>query len=267
MTIWAETRIPARITGHAIGSSTWTRVRDRLIPIPRADSMTDGLMLDNPTTALRRMGRVAKKATTITAGATPKPTGAINRPISAKDGMVRPMAETELATEVRTLLRYTRVARTTARAVAKTRHCTTRLKCCQPENRIWLNRFPRKSNTSRPFFSGGGFSDVHSSEPPGPPMSPAGFPGLGLPPTGRRTTASRCTSRFPNAIRPAHRGRTCSSPRPATQHTEASCCGCATAPPADPTLLHVREPAGPLLLHLMPAGSPAPATSLHCPGC
>jgi hypothetical protein len=58
-----------------------------------------------PTTALRRMGRVAKKATTITAGTTPNPNGVISRPIRAKDGMVSPTAETELATEVSVLLR------------------------------------------------------------------------------------------------------------------------------------------------------------------
>ncbi len=71
MTIWAETRIPARITGQAMGSSTVSRVRIRLIPMPRADSTVAAGTEDRPTTALRRIGRVAKKVTTMTAGVTP----------------------------------------------------------------------------------------------------------------------------------------------------------------------------------------------------
>ena len=91
--------------GHAMGSSTVARVRKRLMPIPRADSTTEAGMLFRPTTALRRMGRVAKNVTTMTAGTTPKPNGAINKPMSAKDGMVSPMAETPLASALAVLLR------------------------------------------------------------------------------------------------------------------------------------------------------------------
>ena len=105
MTIWADTRMPVRMIGHAIGSSTCRSVRNRLMPMPRADSTIDGAIPDRPTTALRRMGSVAKNATTMTAGTTPKPSGAMSNPMNANDGIVKPMADTELATPVSAELR------------------------------------------------------------------------------------------------------------------------------------------------------------------
>ena len=59
MTIWPETRMPARMTGQAIGSSTRTSVLSRLMPMPRADSMTVSGTPARPTTALRRIGSAA----------------------------------------------------------------------------------------------------------------------------------------------------------------------------------------------------------------
>ena len=54
---------------------------------------------------LRRMGRIAKRVTTATAGATPNPSGAITIPTSANAGMVSPIAESVFAAELRMRLR------------------------------------------------------------------------------------------------------------------------------------------------------------------
>ncbi len=100
ITICADTRTPLRMIGHAIGSSTCSRVRIRLMPIPRADSTTVGGISARPTTAFRRIGSVAKNTTVTTDGTTPKPSGTMSSPMTAKDGSVSPMADTPLAIEV-----------------------------------------------------------------------------------------------------------------------------------------------------------------------
>ncbi len=73
--------------------------------MPRADSTTAESTPLRPTTVLRKMGRIAKKVTTATAGGTPNPSGAITSPTSANAGMVSPIAESEFAAELRMLLR------------------------------------------------------------------------------------------------------------------------------------------------------------------
>lgn len=59
MDIWVDTRIPARIDGHASGISTRPRTPIRLIPTPRAASTVAAGTALSPTMVLRRIGSTA----------------------------------------------------------------------------------------------------------------------------------------------------------------------------------------------------------------
>ena len=52
----AEVRTPATIVGNASGSSTRRRRCPRVMPTPRAASITAGSTPDSPVTVLRSMG-------------------------------------------------------------------------------------------------------------------------------------------------------------------------------------------------------------------
>ena len=86
--IWVETRIPVRITGHAIGNSTLSRIRQRDNPIPCADSITLAGTERRPTIALPITGSAAKNASMMNDGTTPRPNGTISRASSASEGIV-----------------------------------------------------------------------------------------------------------------------------------------------------------------------------------
>ncbi len=72
ISICAETRTPVMITGQASGSSSRSRVANRLMPMPRADSTRVLSTPLRPTTTLRRIGKTPKNTSRITDGRTPE---------------------------------------------------------------------------------------------------------------------------------------------------------------------------------------------------
>ena len=68
-------------------------------------------------------------------------------PRSANDGIVRPTAEAEFATEASRSFRYTRTATSIAMTVASATHWTTRLACWYDRKTIWSLRSTTYSHT------------------------------------------------------------------------------------------------------------------------
>src|SRR5687768_4554610 len=90
-TCTAEVRMPAKITGAAIGScmrvSTWLPES----PIPRAASMISRRTSLNPVDALMRMGGIARAVSATSAVSKPKPRKGWQSARMARDGTARPM--------------------------------------------------------------------------------------------------------------------------------------------------------------------------------
>ena len=81
-------RIPAIITGIAIGNSTLRKRRHGFIPIPFAASTSDWSTSAIPVYVLRRIGSNAYTTSAMTAGTLPIPKSGIINPNNASEGIV-----------------------------------------------------------------------------------------------------------------------------------------------------------------------------------
>ena len=81
-------RIPAMMTGIAIGSSTLVNLLSGFIPMPLAASIREGSTSLIPVYVLRRIGSNAYTTKAIIAGSLPIPKIGIIKPSSASDGIV-----------------------------------------------------------------------------------------------------------------------------------------------------------------------------------
>jgi hypothetical protein len=96
-TCTAEVRMPAKMTGAAIGSCIPARICLPESPMPRAASMTPGLTSRRAVEALMRIGGIAKAARASSADVKPKPKNGRARASSARLGTARPMLPTLIA--------------------------------------------------------------------------------------------------------------------------------------------------------------------------
>ena len=90
-TCTAEVRMPAKITGAAIGSCMRVRICPPESPIPRAASMTSRLTSLKPVEALMRIGGIAKAVSATSAVSKPKPRKGWQSARMASEGTARPM--------------------------------------------------------------------------------------------------------------------------------------------------------------------------------
>lgn len=89
-TIWiAAERSPLRISGSATGSSTWKRIRDSAMPMPRAASTGDGSTERMASYVVTRIGGTASTTSGIITGRWPRPSSTNISTSSPKLGRAR----------------------------------------------------------------------------------------------------------------------------------------------------------------------------------
>src|SRR5215208_423241 len=129
-TCTAEVRMPAKITGAAIGScmrlSTWLPER----PIPRAASMMSRRTSLRPVDALMRMGGIARAVSATSAVSKPKPRKGWQSARMASDGTARPMLPMLTANASPREVFLIASATGSAMAMAMSRAAAERRMCC-----------------------------------------------------------------------------------------------------------------------------------------
>ena len=118
MTWIAAVRMPAKITGSAMGSLTLRTRSIAVMPMPRAASTTSGSTPRIAVQVLIRIGGSASSVSANSAGAKPVPSSGITSARIASEGSVRPTLAALMATSAPRRLCATQMPTGTASTIA-----------------------------------------------------------------------------------------------------------------------------------------------------